>query len=433
MIELPRDFLDRMKEELKGDFDAFIASYDRAPARAIRVNTLKISIDDFLKISPFPLRPVPWEESGFFTDSEGPGRTPLHAAGAYYVQEPSAMSVVPKAVKAANEIKGKRVLDLCSAPGGKGTQLAAAMGGEGILVLNEPILSRRDILAENVERLGVGNAIISCARPEQLAKSFENYFDLILVDAPCSGEGMFKKEPNAIPEWSRENVIKCAQRQSDILNEADKMLCGGGILAYSTCTFSREEDEEQIQNFLKSHVGYTLVEEKKLYPHEMCGEGHFYAILKKIEGDRADDFPPLNPSKSPKDKAALDVYRKWEGETLKLRLDNIAVRGENIYQIPQNAPKFEADYPVQTLLPIGRTDGKNFFPHHSLAMRLNCGGAETFALDYDGAVSFLKGLTLPCPADMKGWYLAAYSNLPLGWVKAVNGTAKNHYPKGLRI
>ncbi|MDE7306591.1 MAG: RsmB/NOP family class I SAM-dependent RNA methyltransferase [Clostridia bacterium] len=225
MIELPEEFLNRMSRQLsKESFDGFLKSYDLPVARAIRVNTLKISVENFKKISPFALEPVPWEENTFYVAADGLGKTIYHAAGAYYVQEPSAASVAPQL-----EVKrGERVLDLCSAPGGKGTQLAQYTRGDGVIILNEINFKRAQILLSNVERLGIKNAVVTCAKPEELACAFGEYFDKILVDAPCSGEGMFKKEPNAIPEWSVENVKKCAERQRDILDSAYLMLANVG-------------------------------------------------------------------------------------------------------------------------------------------------------------------------------------------------------------
>lgn len=435
MIKLPSEFTDRMKLQLGGGYEEFINSYNLPPRRAIRVNTLKISVENFMKISPFALAPVPWEPCGFFVEGEGLGKTVLHAAGAYYVQEPSAMSAVP-----ALEVQpGERVLDLCAAPGGKGTQIAQYMNGKGTLVLNEPILSRRDILAQNVERLGLKNATITCAEPQFLATVFENYFDKILVDAPCSGEGMFKKEPNAIPEWSTAIVEKCAKRQSEILSSADKMLCGGGRLVYSTCTFAPEEDELQIENFLASHKTYRLLTMQKLLPHEVRGEGHFFAALEKTAGGRAEEFPPLAPFVS---KKTEKIYREWERENLKIRFDNLVEEGGKLYCFSDGARNFSEYVPqkerwrLRSLIPIGDVAGKTaltFAPSHALATRLSYNGANCIELDEQTAVNYLRGLTFPCPPGLKGWYLATYKNLPLGWCKAVNGTAKNHYPKGLRI
>ena len=270
-----------MKSELADGYEKFLLSYERKAERALRVNTLKIQPEDFKSISPFELEQVPWEKNGFYVTGENLGKTIYHAAGLYYLQEPSAMCAAPKL-----EVKqGERVLDLCSAPGGKGTQLAQYLNGSGILFLNEINFSRAKILSSNVERLGVKNAVVICAAPSKLAEIFEGYFNKILVDAPCSGEGMFKKESAAIPEWSVENVNACARRQTEILESAYKMLSKGGRMVYSTCTFAPEEDEHQIENFIKKHSGCKLSEMKKLYPHEIRGEGHFYAVIELTDGD----------------------------------------------------------------------------------------------------------------------------------------------------
>ena len=436
MLELPIEFKERMRAQLGEQFSDFINSYNLEPQKAIRVNTLKISVENFKKISPFALSPTPWEPSGFFVDGDSLGKTVLHAAGGYYVQEPSAMSAVPELdIKA-----GERVLDLCSAPGGKGTQIAQYMKGEGVLVLNEPVQSRRDILAQNVERLGIKNATITCADPDFLAPVFKNYFDKILVDAPCSGEGMFKKEPNAIPEWSPENVKMCADRQSKILAAADKMLCGGGRLVYSTCTFSTEEDEGQIEKFLKSHPEYKLIKMKKLLPHAVRGEGHFVAVLEKCDGERAEDFPLLKPS-IPK-KADLRAYREWESDALKTKLNNLILEGEMLMCFADGAQDLTARLPqnekwrVRQSIFLGKPDTKRFtpfVPSHGLATRLSPAEAKAIEVDEPTAINYLRGLTFNCPQNLKGWHLVTYHNLPLGWCKAVNGTAKNHLPKGLRI
>jgi len=435
MVDLPRKFLERMRVQLGESFERFIESYENPPAKAIRVNTLKISPEDFEKISPLTLDgKVPWAEGGYFVSGEGLGKTILHAAGLYYVQEPSATCVAPKlGVKA-----GERVLDLCSAPGGKGTQLAQYMQGDGILVLNEIDFDRNKILRSNAERLGVKNAVITCASPEKLSEKFVNYFDKILVDAPCSGEGMFKKEPNAIPEWSEENVLRCAARQAKILDCADKMLAGGGRLVYSTCTFAPEEDEEQIESFLNTHAGYALSEMKKLYPHEVRGEGHFYAVLQKPSGERR-DMQPFGASNLKLDgKAAVNLYKKWESETLNIEFGNLFQTGDKgqttLYSLPEDMPSI--GYGVVRagvcLATVNAVNGK-VEPAHALAMCLNKDRAKCIEVDEKTALNYLKGLTFDCNPEEKGWRLVTYLGYPLGWCKAVNGVAKNHYPKGLRI
>ena len=279
MPNLPEAFLRRMKERLGKDFPAFLASYEEAPYKGLRVNTLKISPAEFSRRAPFPLGGEV-ADGCFYLEEEKPGADPYHFAGLYYLQEPSAMTVAPF----ADPCKKERVLDLCAAPGGKTTQIAAKMRGEGILIANEIDPARAKILSQNVERMGIANCAVTSAAPEKLAEKFPAYFDTVLVDAPCSGEGMFKKEPNAIPEWSEQNVARCALRQRTILDEAAKMLCAGGRLIYSTCTFAEEEDEWQIGDFLRRHPAFSLLCEKKLYPHEFRGEGHFCAVLEKNSG-----------------------------------------------------------------------------------------------------------------------------------------------------
>lgn len=434
-MNLPQDFLIRMKAELGAGFESFLKSYENEPARAVRVNTLKVSVDEFKKISPVLLEGrVPWEKSGFYTLAEGLGKTVAHAAGLYYVQEPSAMCAVPELEIAA----GERVLDLCSAPGGKGTQIAQYMKGSGILVLNEIDLKRSIILKSNVERLGVKNAVVLSKSPEELSGIFYDYFDKILVDAPCSGEGMFKKEPNAIPEWSLKNVELCAVRQKNILENADKMLAGGGRMVYSTCTFAPEEDERQIENFLKTHKEYKLINMKKLLPHEVRGEGHFCAVLQKSEGERRviKKREPLVKEKT------LKLYREWEAQTLSFKAENLvcedenfAVNGGNVYAFFNDLPEIPYGFYWDSGLFFGgkTSDGKRFEPSHRLAMCLKKEEVRHIDVDEATALKFLRGLTFECSATEKGWRVVTYLGYPLGWCKAVNGVAKNHLPKGLRI
>lgn len=432
MIDLPADFKARMRSQLGACYDDYISSYDRAPYKAIRVNTLKISPEEFKEISPFEsLTPVPWEPNGFYIDDEKAGKTVLHAAGLYYVQEPSAMSAAPLLqVKA-----GERVLDLCSAPGGKGTQLAQAMCGEGVLILNEIDFKRYLILQSNVERLGVKNAVTVNSSPERLCEYFTGYFDKILVDAPCSGEGMFLKEPNAVTEWSLKNVEMCAKRQEKILDCADKMLAGGGRMVYSTCTFAPEEDERQVEKFLETHAEYKLLEMKKLFPHEVKGEGHFVAVLQKPDGVRRE----IRSRKPVMNDKSLKVYREWESETLNFKADDIFCEDrygktgfvcrflEDLPEIHLSCQRFGRLYGEISL------DGKRFEPSHRLAMSLKKDEVKHIEVDESTALKYLRGMTFDCPANEKGWRVVTYLGYPLGWCKAVNGVAKNHLPKGLRI
>ena len=303
-ITLPQAFLDRMKGMLGKDYEAFLASYDKPRHPALRVNPLKISSEDFLKLAPYSLEPVPWAApNGFYYDPQArPGKSPYHEAGLYYIQEPSAMAVAAL----SGTRPGDRVLDLCAAPGGKSTQLAGMLNGRGLLVSNEIHPQRARILSRNIERLGIRNTIVTNEAPEDLSKHFPDFFDRIIVDAPCSGEGMFRKEEEAIPNWSPDNVRLCANRQAGILDQADRMLKAGGVLVYSTCTFAPAEDEESIQNFLERHSDYEEIDlpEKlgpdldrfgfaagsdgkslRLWPHKLDGEGHFLAVLRKAGED----------------------------------------------------------------------------------------------------------------------------------------------------
>jgi NOL1/NOP2/sun family putative RNA methylase len=422
-MTLPQPFLDRMQKTLGSEFEAFLSSYDLPPRKGIRVNTLKITPKEFEKITPFALRPIPWEENGFFVSEEKLGGYIEHFAGLYYVQEPSAMCAAPLL-----DVKPyERVLDLCSAPGGKGTRLAQATEGKGIVILNEINFSRAKILSSNVERMGIRNAIVTCADPKSLAQKFAGYFDKILVDAPCSGEGMFKKEENAIPEWSEQNVALCAARQKEILQCAHVMLKGGGKLVYSTCTFAEEEDEEQIKNFLQCHPEYRLLSEEKLYPHKVEGEGHYAALLFKKEGEGND----LPLQKTGIDKKLLTIYRAFEKETMQTHFDNLYLVGNNLYSLPDDCPALT----VQTLragVQLGEFVGGRFEPAHALAMAANKSELNGFEVDEKTAESYLQGNTFACDERLKGWQQVRYNGFGLGWCKCVNGIAKNHYPKGLR-
>lgn len=418
---LPAEFLARMQSELRDDYTEFLKSYDLPPERGIRVNTLKVSVEEFKKISPFLLEPVPWEKNGFYVSCEGLGKTVHHAQGLYYVQEPSAMCVAPKL--AVNG--GERVLDLCSAPGGKGSQLAQEMEGRGIIFMNEINFSRAKILSSNVERLGIKNAVVTCTSPEKLTQEFEDYFDKILVDAPCSGEGMFKKEESAIPEWSLDNVQKCAERQSKILECAYTMLCGGGRIVYSTCTFAPEEDERQIEKFIAKH-DCVLLEMQKLYPHKIRGEGHFYVVIEKTSGGRR-DLKTVLPTKDKR----LSLYREWEKQNLKIDYDNLCFVGNTLYSLPNDMPITS----VQTLRAGVRLAEitSRVEPSHSLAMCLKAEDAHCLDVDEQTALNFLRGMTFDCDEALKEYRLVTFKNYPLGWCKCTGGVAKNHLPKGVRI
>lgn len=426
-MKLPEEFMDRMQKRLGEQYPAFLRSYDVPPYKGLRVNPLKISRNEFLKISPFPLEPIPWEENGFYVKEEKAGADLLHFAGLYYCQEPSAMCAAPL----LNVQKGERVLDLCAAPGGKSTQLAARMQGEGALLCNEYVTSRANVLLSNLERLGVKNAAVVNTDAGRLAKEFPAYFDKILVDAPCSGEGMFKKEPFAVEEWSVDNVRRCALRQRDILENAAAMLSVGGRIVYSTCTFSKEENEEQIAGFLARHPEFTLLEQKLLLPHEIRGEGHFAALLEKREGERKE----VKPFPVRHDKRAEAAYAEFAKSCFTNGIgfagDITTLSSGKLLMLPGGFPSLNV-FTLRAGVELGEWDGKNFKPSHALAMALKSKETARYvALNREEAERYLKGETLSV-AEENGWCVVGIGEYPLGWGKAVNGTLKNHYPKGLR-
>ena len=426
-MKLPEQFLNRMKERLGSDFPAFLASYDKPPYKGLRVNTLKISVEDFLRRAPFPLgEQIAWEYRGFYHNEEKAGRDPYHFAGLYYLQEPSAMCVA----EAIDACRKDRVLDLCAAPGGKTTLVASYMEGDGILIANEIDGTRAKILSQNVERMCITNCAVVSATPEKLAELFPDYFDLILVDAPCSGEGMFKKEPNAVPEWSLQNVEMCATRQKNILECAARMLAKNGCIVYSTCTFAEEEDEWQVKNFLERHPEFVMHEEaEKLYPHETCGEGHFTAALDKTEGAREN----VKPYPIKRNSAAERAYKEFAEDFFERPPSGeiTTLADGRMYLVPAGMPALS----VRTLrlgVELGEWDGKIFKPAHALVMAHGSGARRKVKLAREESIRYLRGETLEAQLS-NGWCAVCVEDFPLGLGKIVNGTVKNHLPKGLRM
>lgn len=425
--QLPEKFIQRMKKQLpQNEWEAFFSCYEKSPLKGARLNVLKGDRYALKEKIPFLTKPVTWEENGYYSSEEKPGASVWHAAGLFYSQEPSAMSAAPLLeVK-----KGERVLDLCSAPGGKGTQLAAAMQGEGLLVLSEPVLSRAKILSQNVERLGVKNAVVLNESPEKLSERFEGCFDKILVDAPCSGEGMFKKNAEeALEEWSEENVALCAKRQKSILAHAAKMLKKGGRLVYSTCTFSEEEDEGQIRDFLSEHSAMRLLKEEKLYPHKIEGEGHYVALLEKTEGGE-NTFRIKKPTVT---KEAERAYRVFEQGFFHTPFATRLHEANGVlYQLPDGVFDWQGLHALRVGVKLGEMTGGRFEPAHALAMCLKKEECKNVVdVTEQVAEKYLRGETLSSDVE-NGWCLVCVEGYSLGLGKAVNGTVKNHLPKGLR-
>lgn len=417
------EYLRRMQKILP-DFEEYKACLRQAPYKGIRVNTLKISAAEFKKISPFALEQIEWESSGFLIEDEKPGRSVYHDAGLFYVQEPSAMCAAPLL-----DVKpGERVLDLCSAPGGKGTQLAQAMRGEGILVLNEKIPDRAKILLQNVERMGIVNAVVTNADPSELSERLEGYFDKVLVDAPCSGEGMLRKEAAAAENWSIANVEMCAARQKKILESAAKLVAPGGMLVYSTCTFSKEEDERNAEWFVKEFPQFELLSQRKIYPHREKGEGHFAALFRRCGGEKV-RYKAWKPIA---DKRNINAWKEFEREFLKKPLcGEFLTFGKNICLVPAGLFSLDGLRVLRAGLLLGENAGKRFEPAHALALGADRNNLTKIAdLDDEQILRYLHGEELP-PIDLQGWCVAAYHGYPIGLAKSGNAL-KNHYPKGLR-
>ena len=272
-----------MKELLMDEYDDFIKSYDEPKTTGLRINTLKINKEELLNLNLYNLTPIPWADEGFYYDEEvdRPGKSPLHESGAYYLQEPSAMSVVPHL-----DIKeGDKVLDMCAAPGGKSTYILSKLNDTGLLVSNEINPTRIRALGENLERFGARNCIITNTDSNNLRKLFTGYFDKVVIDAPCSGQGMFRKDEVAITDWSYAKVLECQSIQKEIIRDGYDMLKNGGILVYSTCTFAKEENEDVINEFISEYENAKLIEMQRIWPHKVSGEGHFVAKIQKLENE----------------------------------------------------------------------------------------------------------------------------------------------------
>ncbi len=422
---LPEKFCERMKMEMKDEYDSFISSYNESPYNGLRANTLKISAEELCKTVDFCGDKVAWCENGFYYNGKM-GNHPSSIAGLFYSQEPSAMI----AAELMSVECGDIILDLCAAPGGKSTQLAAKLGGSGLLVSNEVVANRAKILCENIERMGIRNAVVTNMYPEKMEKHFEMFFDKIMVDAPCSGEGMFRKDDTAILEWSVEHTQSCAVRQLSILDSAYKMLRGGGYLVYSTCTFSKEENESVCSAFTDKHPDMTLVKTHRLMPHKVKGEGHFSALFsKKGENERKKQTYPAEAKKE-----AVEVFRSFEKDNLNIRLDGRFVSfGENLYLVPEEMISLDKIKCIRPGLWLGEVKKDRFIPSHHLCMSLKAEDFKrTIALSEENLNRYLAGNTIESDTQ-KGFGAMLYKEkYPIGWYKLSEGVAKNHYPKHLR-
>ena len=433
MYQLPEKFIENMKKQLpENEWEAFFSVYQKTPYKGVRLNPLKGGRYELKPLLPFLGEPVRWEENGFYTTLEKVGSSPFHAAGLFYSQEPSAMCAAPL----LDVQEGERVLDLCSAPGGKGTQLACKMNGKGLIVLNEPVSSRAKILSQNVERMGIKNAVVTSEMPETLSAKFTGYFDKILIDAPCSGEGMFRKNAEeALAEWSEENVALCAERQRRILDEGTKMLKRGGRLVYSTCTFAESEDEGQVCDYLKNHPEMKLISQGKLYPHKVDGEGHFAALFEKVEktGEWDTRIKEASPWCS---REAEKAYREFEKSFFKEKFAFRLYEVNGIlYELPEDVFDWKGLQVLRVGVRLGEVRNGRFEPSHSLALCVKqeeCKNVLNLMEEDLRLEKYFRGETVEDERIQNGWCVVCVCGYPIGLGKAVNGTVKNHYPKGLR-
>lgn len=469
MADLPQSFLDSMKEILGEDYEAFLAGFDGQRQYGLRVNTLKMNLEEFERIAPFHLKKVPWISNGYFYEAEdAPAKHPFYSAGLYYLQEPSAMTP-------ASRLKvqpGERVLDLCAAPGGKATELGAALQGEGLLVANDINTARARALLRNLELFGISNSFVTNEPPHVLAERFPEFFHKIMVDAPCSGEGMFRKNPAVVDSWQEKGPEYFSKLQREIIVQAADMLLPGGMMFYSTCTFSPLENEKTITHLLKerpdmevipmedyegfaegltSYRGEVFDESCKLcrriWPHKMSGEGHFMALLHKKSGTQQQVQQTVSQSSiwwekckglNKEQKAAEDFFSHvniaYDGK----RID---VRGDNLYYLP--APKYDGRglHFLRNGLFMGEFKKKRFEPSQPFALALHAQDSDQvldFPADDERLSRYLRGETLDV-SDLiagekkrKGWQLVMVAGHPLGFGKLVNNNLKNKYPAGWR-
>ena len=427
---LPERFLKRMETQLGDDFPAYLESLERPRAVALRFNPLKGDKPAL----PFVKDPVAWEPMGYYYDPDSrPGLHPYHEAGVYYLQEASAMS----AVALLDPQPGEKICDLCAAPGGKSTQIAGRLQGDGFLLCNEINPKRAKILSRNIERMGVANALVTNEHPARLAEKYPGLFDRVLIDAPCSGEGMFRKEEAAVTDWSEETVKMCAARQQEILHSGATLVKPGGRLVYSTCTFAPEENELCMEKFLQAHPEFTREHVDapwftpagtgafRLWPHKLLGEGHFVAVLRKVSGEES-DIPQIKGEQMPK------VFTEFAKDLdLSLPRGKAVLFGQSLYLAPEEMPDIRGVKVLRPGLELGEVKKDRFEPAHALALYLKT-AAKVVSLPAESPVlqGYLQGQTVENAT--RGWTLIQVDSYSIGWGKGDGKMLKNHYPKGLR-
>ena len=460
MITLPIEFEEKMRCLLGDEFDEYIKCYDAPRYYGLRVNTQKISVEDFLKICPFEVTPIPWIENGFYYDGEqiSPAKHPYYYAGLYYLQEPSAMTP-------ANRLPvepGDKVLDVCAAPGGKATELGAKLQREGVLIANDISSSRAKGLLKNLEVFGIGNMLVLSEEPGKLENYFPEFFDKILIDAPCSGEGMFRKDKKMVKAWEEHGPAFFSKLQRSIITQSARMLKPGGIMLYSTCTFDALENEGTIEYLLKEFPEFRILEMQsyegfaqgrpefiesgnpdlsktvRIFPHKMKGEGHFLALLQKGEPEEA--LPGSKSAMSSgKKKIPEDIQEFFQNVSWQLQPERLDIHGERVYYMPENLPDMRGIRFLRTGLLLGELKKNRFEPSQALAMYLKKSEfAHTINLtaEDERITRYLKGETIEVDdltdANENGWQLVCVDGYPLGWGKLNRGTLKNKYLPGWR-
>ncbi len=449
-MKLPEKFEHRMKNMLGNEYDDFLNAMESAPIfSGIRINTAKKGAEDAVLSEFGPLEPIPWCGGGYYADkSKISGNHPYHIAGLFYFQEPSASSVVSALPVGENDF----ILDLCAAPGGKATHAGALLNGRGLLVANETVRGRVSALSDNIARFGLKNAVVTNETPQRLAEKYPRFFDKIIVDAPCSGEGMFRKEPQAADEWSAEHTRSCAERQKRIIDCAMKMLKGGGYLVYSTCTFAPEENEGVcayvLENYnveivkpenldMVSHgvtewssSDFDMTNTRRIFPHKNNGEGHFIALFKNLDSGGGETVRGKYAASCEGEK----LYREFEKEYLNTALDGeFCMFGENLYLKPRdiNIDKIKV---ARAGLHLGICRKNRFEPSQALCLALTRADIKNtldFPCESDTLKSYLRGETIK--SDKIGWCAVTVNGFPVGWGKASGGVLKNRFPKYARI
>ncbi len=448
-------FKKRMKKLLSEEYDGFISAIENEDAvRGVRVNTLKCSTADYLRLCGETPDPISYTKCGFIPkNADGIGATPEHHAGMIYVQDPGAMATL-----SALDIKeGWRVLDMCAAPGGKSGQAAAEIGKDGFILSNEYVPKRAKIVVSNFERLGITNAIVTSLDTAELPKLYSDFFDLVIADVPCSGEGMFRKSSEAIEEWSEENVRACAVRQMEIIKNAAPLVASGGYLVYSTCTYSVEENEAVIDEFLSEHPEFSLVPvrdelravtadgvelggrqtplTRRFYPHKSRGEGQFIALMRKTELPSKKATILYKDASKPLSRSDLDTVEKFFKEALCTPPEGRLIKvGDNIVLSTHGVPIPPRSVFSAGVL-VGKVEKNMLFPSHQFFSAF--GGLfkrqENLSRSDGRITRYLRGEEIEAAnVTESGFCSVLYEGVPLGGGKQSGGRIKNHYPKGLR-